>query len=47
MIIKPLNKERHVSHLAQESHSMCVSRICSLVEVVISPLLKWKHEKYI
>lgn len=39
--------ERHVTHLAEESHGMRIPCVCSLGEVVIRPLLKQKQEKYL
>ena len=40
-------RECDCAHLAEESHSVCVPRVGSLVEVVVSPLLERRQQKWI
>lgn len=42
-----IQRQRHLTHLAEERHSVCVPCICSLGEVVIRPLLDGEWQKYI
>lgn len=39
--------KRHLSHLAEESHSVCVPCVCCLGEVVVRPLMDGERQKYI